>query len=347
MRIAVDVMGGDHGCGVVIEGVRQALAADQAITAMLLVGQETDIRAAQQQADLSDYRVEIVHASEILTMEDKPLEGIRKKKDSSLVRAIELVRDGKADAVISPGNTGALVAGSMKLGRLDGVERPAIACRFPSRTQDFILLDAGANATCEPMHLAQFAVMGSIYAREVFGLPRPRVGVLSNGSEENKGNELTREAARLCSLLDLNFIGYVEGFDLFEDGVDVVVTDGFTGNIVLKTAESLGRAMIHLFKSELTANPFRLLGAALAKGAFVALKHRIDPEVYGGAALLGLKGIVIKAHGSSRERAIANAIRVAAEEIGHGVNQLIAQEIAHAHARLAAAETIVAAPVTA
>src|ERR1041385_7576020 len=202
MRIAVDVMGGDHGCAVVIEGVKQALEADKCISTLYLVGNEADINSARKQSRLRDSRVEILHASEVLTMEDKPLEGIRKKKDSSLVRAIELVREEKADAVISPGNTGALVAGSMKLGRIDGVERPAIACRFPSRAQDFILLDAGANAVCEPLHLAQFAVMGSIYAREVFGLPRPRVGVLSNGAEESKGNELTREAARLCAQLD-------------------------------------------------------------------------------------------------------------------------------------------------
>jgi phosphate acyltransferase len=189
--------------------------------------------------------------------------------------------------------------------------------------------------------------MGNIYAREAFGLPRPRVGVLSNGTEENKGNNLTRETARLCAQLELNFIGYVEGFDLFNDAVDVVVCDGFVGNIVLKSVESMSRALVHMLKTELAASPVRQFGAALARGAFVALKHRIDPEVYGGAALLGLNGIVIKAHGSSRERAIANAIRVAAEEIGHGVNQIIAQEIAHANARLAAAETAAATPVTA
>jgi glycerol-3-phosphate acyltransferase PlsX len=344
MRIAVDVMGGDHGCAVAIAGVKLALASHPAITGILLVGREDEIQSARRQVSLNDPRVEVIHAGEVLTMEDKPLEGIRKKKDSSIVRAIEAVRDGRADAVISPGNTGALVAGSMKLGRIDGVERPAIACRFPSRTQDFILLDGGANAVCEPSHLAQFAVMGSIYAREVFSLPRPRVGVLSNGTEESKGNELTREAARLCALLDLNFIGYVEGFDLYNDGVDVVVCDGFVGNIVLKTAESLSRAIGHILKTELQAHPIRQLGALLARGALNGLKRRVDPEVYGGAAILGLNGVVIKAHGSSRERAIANAIRVAAEEVGHGVNQMVAREIAHANARLAAAPTA-AAPV--
>jgi glycerol-3-phosphate acyltransferase PlsX len=267
-------------------------------------------------------------------MEDKPLEAVRKKKDSSMVRAIDLVREDKADAVVSPGNTGALVAGSMKLRRLEGVERPAIAARMPSRTGDFVLLDAGANATCEPLHLAQFAVMGSIYAREILGQPKPRVGVLSNGSEESKGNDLTREAARLCSMLDLNFIGYVEGFDLFDDAVDVVVADGFVGNIVLKTAESLGYAMKDILKAGLTANPLRKLGAWIARGGLLELKHRMDPEVYGGAVLLGLNGVVIKAHGSSRERAIMNAIRVATEEISHDVNNKISVEIARTNARL-------------
>jgi glycerol-3-phosphate acyltransferase PlsX len=267
-------------------------------------------------------------------MEDKPVEGIRKKKDSSMVRAIELTREGKTDAILSPGNTGALVAGSMKLRRLEGVERPVLAARMPSRTGDFILLDAGANPVCEPQHLAQFAVMGNLYAREILGLARPRVGVLSNGSEESKGNDLTREAARLCALLDLNFIGYVEGFDLFNDAVDVVVA---VGNIVLKSAESLGYAMMHLLKTELSASPIRKLGAVLSREAFRALKRRLDPEVYGGAVLLGLNGIVVKMHGSARERAVMNAIRVAAEEVRHDLNQSILREIARANERLTAA----------
>jgi glycerol-3-phosphate acyltransferase PlsX len=264
-----------------------------------------------------------------------------------MVRAIELVRDGKADAVISPGNTGALVAGSLKLRRLDGIERPALVARMPSRTNDFVLIDAGASPVCEPLHLAQFAVMGSIYAREILGQKNPRVGILSNGSEETKGNELTRVAARLCSQLDLNFIGYVEGFDLFEDAVEVVVADGFTGNIVLKTSESLGYAMMHLLRNELAATPLRKLGTVLFRGALRSIKHRLDPEVYGGAVLLGLNGNVIKAHGSSRERAMMNAIRVATEEISHGVNQIISHQIARANERLAAAETAVSPSVPA
>jgi phosphate acyltransferase len=344
MRIAVDVMGGDHGCEVVISGAKLALEADSKISALHLVGRGDQIQSALQKIGLRDPRVQVLHCTEVLTMEDKPLEGIRKKKDSSMVRAIELVREDKADAVISPGNTGALVAGSMKLRRLDGVERPAIAARMPSRTGDFVLLDAGANPVCEPQHLAQFAVMGNLYAREILGLAKPRVGVLSNGSEESKGNDLTREAARLCSKLNLNFLGYVEGFHLFDDGVDVVVADGFVGNIVLKAAESLGYAMKSILKAELTANPIRKLGAMLCSGGLKGLKRRMDPEVYGGAVLLGLNGIVVKTHGSSRERAVMNAIRVAVEEVEHDLNKMISREIAQANECLAAAAP---APVSA
>lgn len=329
-------MGGDHGCTVAIKGVKLALEADSRIASLLLVGQEDKIRPALREVGLTDARVQVVHASEVLTMEDKPLEGIRKKKDSSMVRAIELVRDEKADAIISAGNTGALVAGSMKLGRLDGVERPAIVCRFPSLSQDFVMLDCGANAVAEPSHLAQFAVMGSVYAREILGTEKPRVGILCNGTEEGKGTELTKETARLCAQLDLNFMGYCEGFDLFNDGVDVVVCDGFVGNIVLKTCESLSKTIGRLLKNEVKANPMRAAGGVLAKGAFNALKRRLDPEVYGGAAVLGVNGIVIKAHGSSRELAFSSSIRVAADEIGHGIKQTITADIGRANERIAA-----------
>jgi glycerol-3-phosphate acyltransferase PlsX len=338
MRIAVDVMSGDHGCSVVIEGVKQALDSDRPIAALFLVGNETAINNACKASQLHDKRIQIIHASEVLTMDEDPLK-VRRKKDSSLMRAIELVSDTKADAVISPGNTGALVAGSMKLGRLDGVKRPAIAARMPSRTQDFVLIDAGANEVCEPLHLAQFAVMGNVYAKTLLGVSKPRVGILSNGSEETKGNDLTRGAAKLCRQLDLNFIGYTEGFDLFNDAVDVVVTDGFTGNVVLKTVESLGYAIGSILKAELKASPIRQLGAMLAKGGLMKMKKRMDPEVYGGAVVLGLNGTVIKTHGSSRQRAIANAIRVATEEISHGVNRLVSEQIARANDRLTASET--------
>ena len=198
------------------------------------------------------------------------------------------------------------------------------------------MLDCGANAVAEPSHLAQFAVMGSVYARELLGMAKPRVGVLCNGTEESKGTELTKATAKLCVQLDLNFMGYCEGFDLFNDGVDVVVCDGFIGNIVLKTCESMSKTIGKLLKNEVKANPLRMLGGALAGGAFKALKRRLDPEVYGGAAILGVNGVVIKAHGSSRERAFASAVRVAADEIRHGIKQSILTEIARANVKLAA-----------
>jgi phosphate acyltransferase len=335
MRIALDVMGGDHGCEVAIDGVRLALERVAGVSEIHLVGDRSQIEDLLAKRSVNDPRVKILHTTEVLTMEDSPLEGIRKKKDSSLVRAIELVRDGKADAIISAGNTGGLVAGStFRLRRIEGVERPAIATLMPSRTRDFILLDAGANHECKPLYLAQFAVMGNVYSREVLGCQKPRVGVLSNGTEESKGNELTRESAKLCRQLDLNFIGYVEGHDLFDDRVDVVVTDGFVGNVVLKSIESMGKAILKTLKGSLTATPARKFGAWLARGAFVDLKNRMDPEVYGGAPLLGLNGIVIKAHGSSRERAFMNAIRVASETIQHHLNDVITREIAEANRRL-------------
>jgi glycerol-3-phosphate acyltransferase PlsX len=275
-------------------------------------------------------------------MEDRPLDAVRKKKDCSMVRAMELVRDGKAEAVISPGNTGALVASAtFKLRRLEPVDRPAIAAVVPSAKGEFILLDAGANHECKPVHLLQFAIMGSIYSRELLRHKKPRVGILSNGSEETKGTELTREAARLCQGSDLNFIGYVEGHDIFADHVEVVVTDGFIGNILLKSVEGMGKAIVRLLRRELTANPLRKFGAALAQGALLNIKRRMDPEAYGGAPLLGLNGIVIKAHGSAREKAILNAIRVATETIQYKINETIVREVAQANERLGLDKTAV------
>jgi len=223
-----------------------------------------------------------------------------------------------------------VAAATLGLRRLGGVERPAIATVVPSSKSEFVLIDAGANPECKPLHLLQFAIMGNIYSREILGHKSPRVGILSNGTEEIKGNDLTREARKLCQQANLNFVGFVEGHDLFNDQVEVVVTDGFIGNIVLKTCESMGKALGHLLKRQLTANPLRKLGALLACQALRNVKHRVDPDAYGGAPLLGLNGTVIKAHGSAREQAIMNAIRVCTEAIQHHINDLIQQEIAQA-----------------
>lgn len=339
MRIAVDVMGGDHGCKVVIDGARRALESEPAITALYLVGDQDQIRKALHPGGLRDHRAQVVHASEVLTMEDKPASAVRKKKDCSIVRAMQLVREGKAEALISPGNTGGIfAAATFGLGRVPGVDRGAIAAVIPNPQKGFVLLDGGANIECKPFHLAQFAVMGSIYSREILGCKAPRVGILSIGTEETKGNELTLEAFKLCKRLNLNFIGNVEGYDLFEDRVDVVVCDGFVGNIVLKTCEGLAMGLFSMLKAELGANTKRKIGAMLSRNAFRAIKRRVDPEVFGGAPLLGFKNAIMKAHGSATDKAIANAIRVATRNLQQHVNQFIAQEIAAANERLAAME---------
>jgi len=340
MRIAVDVMGGDYGCGVVIEGAKLALQANKKISTLYLVGDQAAIHAALPHRGFRDHRVRVVHASEVVTMDDKPANAVRKKRDSSIARAAELVQEGKADAVVSVGNTGGLfAAATLKIGRLPGVDRGCIATVIPRQDSEFVLLDAGANVECKPLHLAQYAVMGSIYSREVLGRKRPRVGLLSIGTEDSKGNELTLEAFKLCRRLNVHFIGNIEGNDLFKDRVDVVVCDGFVGNIVLKTCESLAVAMFSMLKRELMRNPKRQIGAYLTQNAFHAIRRRLDPEVHGGAPLLGFNGIVFKAHGSSRERAIASALRITAETVQHRVNDIIAREIARANERLAAVET--------
>ena len=339
MRIAVDVMGGDHGCGVVISGAKLALEANKKISALYLVGDQAAIHAALPPRGFRDHRVKVIHTSEVVTMDDKPVVALRKKKDSSIARAAELVRDGEADALVSLGNTGGIfAAATFKVGRIDGVDRGCIATVIPRQGNEFVLLDAGANVECKPFHLAQFAVMGSVYSREVLGRKRPRVGVLSIGTEDTKGNELTLGAFKLCKKLDLNFIGNVEGHDLFKDRVDVVVCDGFVGNIVLKSVESLAVAMFSMLKRELMHTAQRQLGAYLAKGAFQSIRRRMDPEVYGGAPLLGFNGLVFKAHGSARERAVASAIRVTAATVKNQINQIIAREIAAANLKLAAYE---------
>lgn len=326
-------MGGDHGYGVVVSGVKIALQTpgNECIEKLFLVGAEREVTAALQQQGCVDPRVELVNATQVLTMEDNPLTAIRRKKDASVVRAVALVRDGKAAAIVSLGNTGGLVAAAtFGLGRLDGVKRPAIVTVMPTVQGHFVLLDAGANPECEPLHLFQFAIIGAVYARENLGIQKPRVGILSNGSEEFKGTDLTQQAAELCKQSDLNFIGYVEGADIFADRVDVVVTDGFVGNIVLKTAEGLGKTILQVLKTELTATPVRKFGALLAKQGFLALKRKMDPEAHGGARIVGLNGTVVKVHGSASERVVANALRQIADSASQDLNQRITEAIARA-----------------
>ncbi len=338
-------MGGDHGCGVVIEGVKRALANDAKISHVYLVGRQEEIKSAMGTGGLTDTRAEVVHASEVMAMDDKPTAALRKKKDSSMARTIELVADGRADAAISLGNTGGILAlATMKLRPLPGVERAGILTVLPTAQSEFVMLDSGANIDCKPVHLAQYAVMGHVYSREVLKCKNPRVGLLNIGTEDCKGNELTQEAFKLCKSLDINFIGNVEGYDLFRNRVDVVICDGFVGNVVLKTTESLAVSIVSMLKEELSRNPKRQLGAYLAQNALRAVKRRMDPEAYGGAPLLGLNGTVMKAHGSARERAIMNAIRITTETVQHQTNRLITEEIRKAMERLDAVKS--GAPTT-
>lgn len=335
MRIAVDVMGGDHGCGVIVDGVLQALEEFQALQSAILVGRESEIEGALAGRSTSSGRVSVCHAQEVLSMQDKAIDAVRRKKDCSISVGVDLLKHGKADAFLSPGNTGGVVtAATVKLRRLTGLERAGIATVLPAPKNDFVLLDAGANVDSKPLHLAHYAVMGNVYAREVLRITQPRVGLLSVGTEDVKGNDLTLEAFELCKKLDCNFIGNVEGHDLFANRVDVVVCDGFVGNVVLKSCENLAQTMFGWLKEELTATPIRQLGALLAKGAFRTIKGRMDPDAYGGAPLLGLNNNVFIAHGSASAKAVKNAIGMTLRAFEHQTNEHMHEAITRANESL-------------
>ncbi len=341
MRLAVDVMGGDRGPEELLHGIKLGLAAESGLSALWIVGRIEELRASAARIGLLDGRIHFHPATEVLTMDDDPAIAIRRKKDSSLLRAIELVREGQADAVISSGNTGAMIAGAtFRLGRLEGVKRPTLACVMPTRTGAFVLVDGGANPECTPELLLQFAVMGSVYSHAMLGVERPRVGVISNGTEPGKGTELTRMAVELIGRTALNSQGYCEGYDLFTGGVDVAVCDGFVGNVVLKTSEGLGKTMGALLKAELKSNLIRRLGALLAMGGLRQIRHRLNPDTYGGAPLLGLQGNVFKIHGSANRFALKNAIRQSVRAVHQQLNATIIRELAQAAARLSTTAAI-------
>jgi glycerol-3-phosphate acyltransferase PlsX len=252
---------------------------------------------------------------------------IRKKKDNSISRMMDLINAGEADAAVSAGNTGAMVvAATWKLRTLEGIQRPAIATVMPTMGRPIVLIDAGANTDCAPDLLVEFGVMGSVYAREILGQPNPVVGLMSIGGEDSKGNEITKETFRLLSAAPVNFRGNVEGHDLFKGEIDVVVCDGFVGNVVLKTSESVAHAIGSWLKKEFKANVFRMVGALILRGALKSIKKKMDPELFGGAPLLGVNGVCIITHGSSSRTAIFNAVRVACEAVGHHVNDRIIEE---------------------
>src|SRR5947208_10367839 len=330
--IALDAMGSDRAPKPEVEGAIQA--ARRFGIPVALVGPEEMLRAELARHPFSrSLPITIVHASEVITMEDKAVQAVRAKRDSTIRVGLRLVRDGKASAFISAGNTGAAMAtAKMVLGGLAGVDRPALVAIIPTAIGTVsTLLDVGANVDSKPHNLEQFAMMGEIYFRSMFGTPRPRVGILSIGEEEGKGNELTREAFSLIKQLPLNFVGNVEGRDIYSGKVDVIVADGFVGNVALKTSEGVANLVRATLKETLAATITRQVGYLLSRSAFSDFKKRIDHTEYGGAPLLGVKGACFITHGSSNVNAIKNAIRVAAEFVDRNITSNIQNEMAALH----------------
>jgi glycerol-3-phosphate acyltransferase PlsX len=325
--IALDAMGSDKSPEPELRGA--ILACRQLPVRVHLVGPENDLRRGLSYAlDGERLPIQIVHASEHIGMDEKAANAVRSKRDSSMRVGLKLVREKKVAGFVTAGNTGAAMAtAKMVLGALPGVDRPALAIVVPTLSgSPSILLDVGANVDCKPHNLEQFAVMGELYARSVLKIPRPRVGVLSVGEEEGKGNDLTRETYALLKQLPINFIGNVEGRDIYNGNCDVIVCDGFVGNVALKTSEGLTRLVREMLKASLTTTVTAQVGALLSRKAFNAFKKRVDPSEYGGAPLLGVRGVCIIGHGSSNDRAIMNGIRVTAEFVQAGINDRIERE---------------------
>ena len=341
-RIAVDAMGGDLAPIAEVEGAIQAVL--ELHVGVTLVGLEERIvpelerlgykyhpksRRVYSTQPAKRLPIEIVHASEFITMDEPVANAVRRKKDSSIRVAARLVRDGKANGLVSAGNTGAVMATSkLVIGTLPSVDRPALSAVFPTLgDHGCVLLDVGANAECKPEQLRQFAVMGAIYSNQILNVKNPKVGLMSLGEEEIKGNELTKETGKLLRETALNYIGNVEGRDIYTGGVDVIVCDGFTGNVILKTSEGLISAIMGLLKSELGQTIITQAGALLSRPAFISLKKRLDYSEFGGAPLLGTKQVVVICHGGSNAKAIKNAIRVAKEFYEARLNERIEQRI--------------------
>jgi phosphate acyltransferase len=324
MKIAIDAMGGDHAPKEVVLGAMKAIQHFSNLH-ITLVGNEANINSYLTNKE----RIEIIHTEEVILGTDEPVRAVRRKKNASLVLATQLVADGKADACISAGNTGALMAaGLFIVGRIEGIERPALTPTLPTvGGEGFLLLDVGANVEAKPDHLLQYAIMGSIYSEKVRGIINPRVGLLNIGTEEKKGTDLTKQSFELLKTAPINFIGNVEARDLLEGVADVVVTDGFTGNMVLKTIEGTALSVFKMLKGALTSSLKSKVAAAVLKPDLVQLKNKMDYSEYGGAGLFGLKAPVIKAHGSSDAQAFFSAIRQANLMVDQDVTPLIKQAI--------------------
>jgi phosphate acyltransferase len=331
MPIAVDAMGGDHAPQSAVEGAVRAAAEDGA--AVLLVGDRPRVDSELARHGYRG-RIEVVHAEEVVGMDEPAITPIRKKRRSSLRLCAELVKDGEAQAMVTAGNTGATLAvAKMVIGTVAGVDRPALAAVLPNSRGRTVLLDVGANVDSKPLHLREFAVMGHFYAQEVLGMPLPRIGLLSIGEEEGKGTDLTREVARVLKTTGLNFAGNVEGGDVFSGEVDVVVCDGFVGNAVLKSAEAVAEFLLKMLKEEVAASARGKLGYALAKPVFDRFRERVDYSEYGAGPLLGLNGGCFIAHGRSNARAMQSAIRRAMEFTHAQVDRKIRDKIAELHSQ--------------
>ncbi|RCW70752.1 phosphate acyltransferase PlsX [Saliterribacillus persicus] len=324
MRIVIDAMGGDHAPKEIVLGAQAAIK-DFKDLSITLVGNEEDIKKHLTNSE----RIEIIHTTEKITSEDEPVKAVRKKKNASLVLMANEVKENKADACISAGNTGALMsAGLFIVGRIKGIERPALSPTLPTKDgKGFLLLDVGANVDAKAQHLAQYALMGSIYAEKVRGITSPKVGLLNVGTEAGKGNDLTKKAYEKMEELPINFIGNVEARSLLEGGCDVVVTDGFSGNIALKTVEGTALTLFSMMKNKFMTNTKTKIAALLAKKELKGLKDELDYSEYGGAGLFGLKSPVIKAHGSSDQRAIYSAIKQAMQMVELNVTGKIEEAV--------------------
>ncbi len=316
MRIAIDAMGGDHAPEEIIKGALMALELHEDLH-IIFVGREQEIAKCLQSSTIkySSPRISIVHAQEVITMEDHPATVYRKKKDASITVATRLVKEKKADAVVSAGSTGGqMVAALFGLGRLESIDRPAIGTVLPTLLGPKIMLDAGANADCKPENLVQFAKMGDVYARKILGIVNPRIGLINIGEEPTKGNELTiKTYEQLSAQAGINFIGNIEGRDILAGKADVMVCDGFVGNVVLKVVEGTAGALTTLLKEALTKDTRSKVGALLLKPGLKGFKKRLDYSEHGGAPLLGVKGVSIICHGSSKADAVKNAVRAALE----------------------------------
>jgi len=333
MKIAVDAMGGDRAPRDVVEGV--SLFSRERTSQVILVGDESQIRRemARLNGRANFDSVSLHHASQVIAMGEPPAQAVKHKKDASLVVAARLVREMHANAMISMGNTGACMAAALlEMGRLEGVQRPGLPILIPHHKGSTVLIDAGANIDCRPSHLVQFAAMGEIYAEQILGIQHPRVGLLNVGEEEGKGNELVQETYGLLRQAGVNFIGNVEGGDLTNGRVDVVVCDGFVGNVVLKNIEGVALAVIEMIKDAYRRGGYLAqLGAILSKPAFRLIKKRMDPAAYGGTPLLGVNGTCIIGHGSSSPWAVSNAVGTAGKFVELRINHLIRERIAQLH----------------